>query len=277
MMKSVFNSWNNLTQRIIAGLIGAFIMVGCVIWDEWSYFSVFFLICLLTQFEFYKLIGMNGLSPLKFFGTIIGGILFVLTFLIEMNFFPVNYYLLLFPVIAVIFFIKLYNKDDRNPFVGIAFTLCGIFYVAIPFSLLNIAAFSNGYYSFEIILGLILILWGSETGAYFAGNKFGRTTLFHRVSPKKTWEGSIGGAVLAGVITFFIARYSQDLASVEWYIIGAIIVVVGTYGDLVESLFKRSIEIKDSGNLIPGHGGFMDRFDGLLLSSYFIVVFLKLF
>jgi phosphatidate cytidylyltransferase len=122
-----------------------------------------------------------------------------------------------------------------------------------------------------------LILWASDTGAYFAGTKFGKTKLFERVSPKKSWEGFLGGAFSAIGVAFIITRYFHVIEDWKWLVIAGIIIIAGTYGDLIESLFKRSIEIKDSGRGLPGHGGFMDRFDGLLLSAPFITAFLKIF
>jgi len=189
-----------------------------------------------------------------------------------------KFYYLIFPIIACVYLIYLYKKDEKKPFTGIAFTFLGIVYVAIPFSLLNIIAFFTGRYDFELILGSLLILWANDTGAYFAGVRFGKRKLFERVSPKKSWEGSVGGTILAMAMAVVIAEMTTDFIPLtSWLCIGFIIIVGGTYGDLVESLFKRSIEIKDSGRLIPGHGGFLDRFDGLLLSAPFITAFLKIF
>jgi phosphatidate cytidylyltransferase len=153
----------------------------------------------------------------------------------------------------------------------------GILYVAIPFSLLHIIAFSEGSYKFEIVTGILLLTWASDTGGYFAGTFFGRTKLFHRISPKKSWEGFVGGAVLTLLIAFLLASMAPILPLWKWMIIGILTVTAGTYGDLVESLFKRSINIKDSGESLPGHGGFLDRFDALLVSLPFIAAFLKLF
>jgi phosphatidate cytidylyltransferase len=178
----------------------------------------------------------------------------------------------------MIFFIKLYRKSDKKPFTGIAYTILGVIYVAIPFSLLTVAAFSvDNTFHFEIIIGSLLMLWASDSGAFFAGTKFGKTKLFERVSPKKSWEGSLGGAFAAIVVTYIISKNFTVLPEWQWFCIMTIIIIAGTYGDLIESLFKRSIAIKDSGRGLPGHGGFMDRFDGLLLSTPFIVAFLKIF
>jgi len=276
-MTSILNKYNNLTQRIIAAVLGAFIIIGGIYYSSWTYLLVFLFISAVTQLEFYKLVGLDGMLPLKTFGTICGSLIFTLTFFIESGFIANKYYFLLFPVAACAFLIYLYKKDDKKPFTGIAFTFLGIMYVAIPFALLNVIAFHKGYYEFELILGSLLILWANDTGAYFAGVRFGKRKLFERVSPKKSWEGSVGGSVLAGAMAYTISEVTQSEPLISWLCIGVIVVIGGTYGDLVESLFKRSIEIKDSGRLIPGHGGFLDRFDGLLLAAPFITAFLKIF
>ncbi len=276
-MVSLLDKYNNLTQRVVTAIIGVVLIISSVYLSEWTYFVLFLAICVLTQLEFYKLLGLDGMLPLKYNGTLVGALLFCISFLVEKGMLSASYYLLMFPAIASIFFIKLYKKSDAKPFTNIAYTICGIFYVAVPFSLLNLTAFAIGEYSYQIILGCLFLFWASDTGAYFSGVKFGKTQLFARVSPKKSWEGSIGGAVAAFITALILSDNYHDLLPWQWLGVGAIIVIAGTYGDLVESLFKRGIAIKDSGRAIPGHGGFLDRFDGLLLSSHFIMVFLKFF
>jgi phosphatidate cytidylyltransferase len=279
-MKSRFSisNYSNLAQRVITAIIGATIVVGSSLYSEWAYFGVFAIIQMFTQMEFYKLSGLDGMLPLKSFGTFLGLVIFVFTFLEEMKVIPIEYYFLVFPLVSMIFFIKLYRKSDKKPFTGIAFTILGVFYVAIPYALLTVAAFSvDNTFHYEIVVGCLFILWASDSGAYFAGTKFGKTKLFERVSPKKSWEGSLGGAATAVVVTYIMSGYFTILPQWQWFCIAAIIIIAGTYGDLIESLFKRSIAIKDSGRGLPGHGGFMDRFDGLLLSTPFIVAFLKIF
>lgn len=271
------SKYNNLTQRIITAFLGAVLIVTSIVLSEWAFFAVFFVICLFTQLEFYKLVGLDGMLPLKFWGTFCGLVIYSLIFLIEKEILNQNFYFFIFPVSSSIFFVKLYKKTDKKPFTNIAFTFLGIIYVAIPISLMNILAFTRGEYSWQIIIGTLLLHWASDTGAYFAGVRFGKTKLFERISPKKSWEGSIGGAVLACAFAFGLSHYFKDLLWREWFIIAGISVIAGTYGDLIESLFKRSIHIKDSGSSIPGHGGFLDRFDGLLLSLPFIVAFLRFF
>jgi phosphatidate cytidylyltransferase len=274
---STIKRYNNLTQRLITGILGSAAIIAGVSIGQWTYFAVFFIICLFTLLEFYKLTGMDGMAPQKAFGTVCGVLIFCLSFLIEAEYISYRYYFLVFPLISCVYVIKLYKKFERKPFVNIAFTFLGIFYVAVPFALLNIAAFENGDYKYQIIFGSLFILWASDTGAYFAGTLFGKRKLFERISPKKSWEGFIGGAILALIFAYGLSRYFDTLTITQWFIVGVIIIVGGTFGDLVESLLKRSIEIKDSGDSLPGHGGFLDRFDGLLISAPFIVAYLEIF
>lgn len=279
-MRSHFNinNYSNLGQRAITAAIGALVVVSASIYSDWTYFIVFATILGFAQMEFYKLTGLDGMLPLRSFGTFLGVMIFTLTFMIEKEQLPHEYLYLIFPMVSLTFFIKLYKKTDKKPFTGVAFTYLGILYVAVPFSLLNLAVFSvDAVYHFEILIGCLLILWASDTGAYFAGTKFGKTKLFERVSPKKSWEGFLGGAFSAIAVAFVLSQYFRVIEDWKWLVIAGIIIIAGTYGDLIESLFKRSIEIKDSGNGLPGHGGFLDRFDGLLLSAPFITAFLKIF
>jgi len=269
------SKYNNLTQRLITGILGSAGIIAAIVLSEWGYFAVFFILCLFSILEFYKLAGLDGLAPQKTFGALIGLVIFVFSFLIEKGELSQRYYFLIFPMMSCVYMIKLYKKFERKPFTNIAFTFLGIFYVAVPFALLNIVIFDNGVYNFEIIFGCLFILWASDTGAYFAGTYLGKRKLFERISPKKSWEGFFGGALLALIFAYGLSQYLHTLTVVEWIIVGLIIIVGGTFGDLVESLLKRSIEIKDSGSSLPGHGGFLDRFDGLLISAPFIVAYLE--
>jgi len=276
-MKSTLSKYNDLTQRLIAGVIGAIVIIALILWNEWSYFAIFMLICILIQQEFYKLLHLDDMTPLKSWGTFSGITIYVIVFLNQMKLIDDKFYLLILPILYLAFLIKLYRKDDDKPFTNIGLTFLGIIYVAMPFSFLHIIAFYPGNYTPMIVVGIILIQWASDTGAYFAGIKFGKRKLFERVSPKKSWEGFFGGMGLAIAISLLISYYFDFLESWQWVGIALIIAIVGTYGDLIESLFKRSMEIKDSGSSIPGHGGFLDRFDSLLLSLPFIALFLKIF
>lgn len=276
-MTTDIRKYNNLTQRLITAFLGAAVIIFCIVFNEWTYYAVFFVICLFTLIEFYDLSGLDGMVPQKTFGTICGMLIFSLSFFIEKEDISYRYYFLIFPIVSFVYMIKLYKKFERKPFTNIAYMILGLFYVAMPFSLLNIAVYENGMYNFEVIFGCLFILWASDTGAYFAGTLFGKRKLFERISPKKSWEGAVGGAILAVVFALIIANYFESLEKWQWLTISVIIIIGGIYGDLIESLLKRSIEIKDSGMSLPGHGGFLDRFDGLLISAPFIVAFLEIF
>src|SRR5690606_22948216 len=223
------SNYSNLKQRVITAVVGAAVIIFGCMWSEWAYLVIFGTILGFSQMEFYKLCGLDGMLPLKSFGTLIGVAIFIFTFLEEMKILPKEYYYLVFPLLSMIFFIRLYGKTDKKPFTGIAFTLLGIVYVAIPFSILNLIAFSaDGTFRYELIIGSLLILWASDSGAYFAGTKFGKTKLFERVSPKKSWEGSLGGAFAALVTAYFISQHYPVLPQWQWFGIMIIIVVAGT-------------------------------------------------
>jgi phosphatidate cytidylyltransferase len=276
-LSATTKKFSNLPARLATALAGAAGIVFGIVYSEWTYLLIFLIICFFSLREFYKLAGLDGMVPQKTFGMICGLAIFFLSFFIERGTISYRYYFVFFPLLSCVYMIKLYKKFERKPFTNIAFTFLGIFYIAVPLALLHIAAFEKGTYHFEIIFGCLFILWATDTGAYFAGSLFGRRKLFERISPKKSWEGVIGGAALALAMTYTMSYFFDILALWQWMSIGVIIIIGGVYGDLVESLLKRSIEIKDSGNALPGHGGFLDRFDGLFISAPFIVAFLEIF
>lgn len=172
--------------------------------------------------------------------------------------------------------LKLYQENDKIPFQSIAVTFLGVLYVALPWILFMQVGFWTNKYSYQVPLGILFCLWASDTGAYFAGRKFGKRKLFERISPKKTWEGLAGGFLLSQAVAVVLSFYFMEIEIWRWWAISAIIVVFGTWGDLAESMLKRSLQIKDSGSFIPGHGGFLDRFDGLLIAMPWVFAILHL-
>lgn len=169
----------------------------------------------------------------------------------------------------VLFIIELYKKSS-TPFLNLAWSFLGIIYIAVPLSFISYIAFYEGVYYPQILMGIFFILWASDTGAYMAGKQFGKHKLFESISPKKTWEGTIGGGILALGMAYGNFRWFGIFSILQWWMIGITIVVFGNFGDLAESMLKRSVGVKDSGTILPGHGGILDRFDSLLLSLPFL-------
>ncbi|KOY84717.1 hypothetical protein AD998_20015 [bacterium 336/3] len=295
---------SNLAQRVIAGVLGAAILINAIYWSEYSFFLLFAFIMSFSLWEFYTLLEKAGYKPMKKYMMVFNGILLVFLFFTQVLayyehahiwmqkiiIFLIRYlYAFISVGIFLAFIVKLYDKNDKQPFINIALSILGLLYVVFPFSLfvfnswLTIDISLNGYaerditYQYQIPLGILFCLWASDSGAYFVGRKFGKTKLFERISPKKSWEGFAGGMFFSQVVAFVLSIYFTSLAGWKWHVISAIIVIVGTYGDLVESMLKRSLDIKDSGSVIPGHGGFLDRFDGLLIAMPFVALFLSLF
>jgi phosphatidate cytidylyltransferase len=267
---------NNFTLRAITGFFFVALIIGSIFWNQYS-FSLLFLTCtILGQLEFYRLTKKGKVAPQTGYGIFAGIALYIscAAYVFEWTSFKVL--LINIPVIFFVFIIELYKKST-DPFRNIAFTILGVLYVAVPFALLNFIvcpSITDNEYHPHYLLGYFFLLWANDTGAYLFGRRFGRHKLFERVSPKKSWEGSIGGLLCSFAVAFVLAQHYTELELADWIIVSAIIVVVGSLGDLVESLFKRSIDVKDSGILLPGHGGILDRFDGLLLSAPFVFVYL---
>lgn len=176
---------------------------------------------------------------------------------------------------------ELYLKA-KDPISNWAYTMLPQMYIALPFSMLNVLAFPQaGAYSFVLPLSVFVFLWMNDSGAYLCGSLLGRHKLFPRISPAKSWEGSIGGGILvvgvAVLIWYLLEIYfpgESKMNALHWAGLGVTVTVFGTWGDLVESLFKRTLGIKDSGNVLPGHGGMLDRFDSSLLAIPAAVVYL---
>ncbi|WP_321280296.1 phosphatidate cytidylyltransferase [Marinifilum fragile] len=266
----------NFLTRTFFGAIFVIVLIAGIVIHPIAFFAVFMGITILSSFEFYKLIQKNNCVPQIATGLIGAALLFTSCFAYT-YFNSSSLFALFIPLLVLIPIFEMYRKKE-NPFGNIAYTFMGLLYVALPFSLLNfmVFPFGNNEFHWEILMGIFVLIWANDTGAYLVGVNFGKHRLFERISPKKSWEGSIGGAVITLIIAYLISLYSKELTSVQWIITGAIVVVFGSMGDLVESLLKRSINIKDSGSLIPGHGGLLDRFDALLLVSPMIFVFLQI-
>jgi len=252
-----------------------------------SFFLTGLIILSGTQYEYYIMIRNTGAKPQVVPGMITVISAYITASLVASGKLADEYFLILVPMILVIMIIELYRKQEK-PFDSLAHTFFPVLYIGIPFSMLPFSAFSgsrlasllpNGLEMFSpgIIIGFFILIWANDTGAYLAGITLGKHRLFERISPKKSWEGFFGGVVLAAAAAWFLSGWLGVVDRAEWVVIAVIISVSGTYGDLIESMLKRSTGVKDSGTIMPGHGGFLDRFDSALLSFPMVFLFIALF
>lgn len=281
----------NLITRTIFGILFVVVMVGGMVWRPDTFILLFAVITGMTVWEFTSLLNQRkDIQVNRFISTVAAVYLHLATaaWCVGMA----DGFIAYVPyVITMVYLLvsELYLKQP-NPIANWACTMLAQMYIAMPFAMINILAFrinntGEPAYNWMLPLSIFIFLWTNDTGAYCTGSLFGKHKLFPRVSPGKSWEGSIGGAILvvaaAAAIAWFdnVEVADKDmppalLSMTVWIGLGLVVVVFGTWGDLVESLFKRTLGIKDSGNILPGHGGMLDRFDSSLLAIPMAVVYL---
>lgn len=272
--------------RAATGLVFITVLIGAIVWNKYSVAVLFFVVAMLGLIEFFKLMEKGGFKPKKTAGGIVGAAIYLIIALYNLTVEVTSSYLLfIFPLLVLLVVLELFRKS-QYPVTNFAFSVMGIIYVVIPLSMLNFfVAYDNASYyqtveiegyKYILLLAFFVIQWSNDTGAYVTGKAFGKHKLFEIISPNKTWEGAIGGGVFA-LIAGFIFAYTTESNVLHWLVISLLIVVFGTLGDLTESQIKRSVGVKDSGNILPGHGGILDRFDGVLFSAPFVLTYLHLF
>ena len=288
---------NNFIVRTITGIIFVAAVVASFLRPE-AMVLLFAIVTGLTVWEFTGLVNERpGVTVNRFICTVAG-----VYFFFAMTYYCSDIYggaaksVVFIPYLVTVIYLlvaELYMKQE-DPINNWAYTMLSQMYIALPFSLLNVLAFTaspEGLVLFNPILPLsvFIFLWMNDTGAYCIGSLLGRHKLFPRISPGKSWEGSIGGAVVVLAVAYLLYvfdsgqlsyladtgfRSSGILTLEQWLGLGLVVVVFGTWGDLVESLFKRTLGIKDSGSILPGHGGMLDRFDSSLLAIPAAVIYL---
>jgi len=276
----------NLMVRTLSGLVLVAVFVGAVLGSQWSFGALLLLILVGSQTEFYKLARETGLSPQRWMGLAVGVLLFALNFIVFRQFSrsvtdeaggAVLYLLLYIGLLLPTLFVCELFRRSATPLANLGATLLGVLYVAVPLSLLLYVPVlaGDGVWRPETVLCYIFIIWANDVFAYLVGMTFGRHRLCERLSPKKSWEGFFGG--LAGAVaTGLAAAYALDANYWVWGGLALVASLSGVAGDLVESMFKREAGVKDSGQVIPGHGGVLDRFDALLLSAPYVFLYLLL-
>ncbi len=274
----------NFIIRTITGIIFVAAIVASFLRPE-AMVLLFSIVTGLTIWEFTGLVNQRAdVTVNRFISTVAGVYLFyTMTYYCSDIYAGVAKSVVFIPYLVTIVYLlvaELYLKQ-QDPIQDWAYTMLAQMYIALPFSLLNVLAFNatnNGLVAFNPILPLsvFVFLWVNDSGAYCVGSLIGKHKIFPRISPAKSWEGSIGGAVFVLAAAYAISYFIDQnmLTMPEWLGLGLVVVVFGTWGDLVESLFKRTLGIKDSGDILPGHGGMLDRFDSSLLAIPAAVIYL---
>ncbi len=273
---SLYYNMSNFLQRTISGAIFIAIIIASILIHYYTFLAVFIIITAWAVREFQQLTnqqpGVNVNTWVAAFG---GALLFLCSFFYASDMFSFQWiYAAYIAYVAVVFIWELFRKAE-NPIHNWAYFILGQIYVAMPFSLLNFILFAAGYNSI-ILLSVFIIIWVNDTVAYLFGVTLGKHRLFERISPKKSWEGFIGGALGTLATGYVFSLLIPDLSLLHWIILAEIIIVFGTFGDLMESLLKRTLNVKDSGDAIPGHGGLLDRFDSMLLAAPAVFVYLTI-
>jgi len=274
------NKLKKLVTSTITGIVLVLVMLTSILVSKYSYAFLFLIILFDGLNEYFKLLITYNLKPNQVFGYLISVLLFGMTFLIAQGHLQTQVLFAIFPILLSVIAAELYRKKEQ-PLENIASTFFSIIYLAIPISLVNFLVFpetqSAIIYSPKIVIALFVLIWIYDSGAYLVGVSIGKHRLFERISPKKSWEGAIGGTLFAIAAGYVIAGFIPEIQLTHWIFISILTVISATFGDLSESMLKRYFGIKDSGTILPGHGGILDRFDSLLFAAPTIVMFLKIF
>lgn len=259
-----------LLVRALSGLVYTSVIIGSMLYSKESFYIVFYLLMILCLFEFKNLIKLSY----KWTFLVATLIYFRFSNLSMLDFKYFHFFLIV--SIFVPFIYQVLNSKVNLTSSKLGHYLLALTYISIPFTLLVQIPFINNSYHPNVIIGFFILIWINDSFAYFVGSTLGRTKLYEKISPNKTVEGAFGGLVAAIIAAYFISIYFTSLSYLNWTIIALITVIFGVLGDLMESKFKREAGVKDSGNLIPGHGGFLDRLDSVIFAAPFVYVYLHI-
>ncbi|MBK9013658.1 MAG: phosphatidate cytidylyltransferase [Saprospiraceae bacterium] len=270
-----------LTRRAITAVIFVIIMMTGLFLGRMSFFLLFAIITTLCLWEYLNMVLHHNTRRdwiRIFLGVAFGLTPFMLAAIMHFALadndqFVIITSVLFFPLIFLAFIYELFAGAEK-PFQNVAYIVLGMVYIGAPFSLLNFIAFNGKGFNVWPIFGLLLLTWMNDTGAYLVGSWLGKTPLLPRISPKKTWEGTLGGVAVTFGVAYLFCAISGELRLVDWMVLALIVSVFGSIGDLIESMLKRSIAAKDSGTLLPGHGGVLDRFDAFIFLLPFAAAYL---
>ena len=272
---------NKFKSRTLTGILFVLIVAGALWLGQISFFVLFALIIVGSLWEFYSLNNQNNNNPQKWMGIFFGLLTFTITFFHAKNILPATWFLLIFSGFFIFVIAELFSKKPNPANAFHSFT--GVVYIAGALSTANYLVFNKTdgniiTYQFELILSIFAIIWLNDTMAYLIGKKTGKHKLMKKVSPKKTWEGTLGGLVFACITSITLSFFLIPLNIIEAGGLGILIAIAANLGDLFESSIKRKADRKDSGTILPGHGGLLDRFDAALFaipfSLFYIIIFI---
>lgn len=259
---------NNTLLRALTGSVFVFLIVGALWLGIGSTLLVMSLFLILGLNEFFNLFKDNKIIQPAVELSIVGNlIIFGILIGTGLEVIPGKSFALIFPILFILFLSELWRKKE-NPILNIGLIAFSVFYLVIPFFLI-ISLTQMSDHNSPLAIGMFLLIWTNDTFAYLTGRILGKTKLFERISPKKTWEGTIGGILFTVLVAYLLGLWNADYPPFFWIVAAFIISPCSIFGDLLESLFKRSLNIKDSGNILPGHGGILDRFDAALFAIPF--------
>ena len=256
---------NNLIVRSITGSLFVAAIIGAILWEPLAAALLFGAFMILGVAEFTRLVNAHsGNQSQQVFAVCSAALIYGCAVLIMMDIIPGSILFLALPLLCGSFLISLFNQSSTTPIQNVSLTIFSLFYICVPFLLLVHLNFVTADH--WDVIGMFVLIWSNDTFAYVCGRLFGRTKLFERISPKKTWEGTIGGIVFALIAGYCWSTWLSELPLSFWLIAAPLVALSAIFGDLFESQFKRQIGVKDSGNILPGHGGILDRFDAALMA-----------
>lgn len=259
-----------MLTRAISGLVFVTLLVFSIVYNQYTFLALFFIFMMISVFEMSKMLKLNNK---------ITYVIAIFLFLSQLDFLPNQFNLLaqagiVLSIIAL--FIQQLFKKDSFPIVDLGKIFLITIYASLPFIYLVKTTLLTGVFESTIIIGIFLLIWSCDTFAYITGVSIGKHKLIERISPKKTIEGFIGGVVATMFVAYLLSNYFPILSTLQWIVTGVIVSVFGVIGDLIASMFKRKTGVKDTGKIIPGHGGIIDRLDSVIFAAPIIYIYLKI-
>ncbi len=266
----------NFVSRTLSGAVYVALIIFSLIFHKYSFLVLFIILSSIMVYELSK--GFNTLKEVNIRGSIliILNVVVFLSFFFAANLATNRFYVFAITPILIIPLVELF-QDAKNSILNTALSFFIILYIALPFGLANFLYFNeDGSYSYKLLLSIYILIWVNDTFAYLSGMLLGRHKLFERISPKKTWEGFIGGGVFSVGAAIALSKIFLIFSLPNWIVIALIVTIFGTAGDLIESMLKRQLKLKDIGNIMPGHGGILDRNDSFIFVVPAVCLFLQI-